>query len=62
MTFDSRSLARELFSFNTINPSGSEGDCVKFLGGLVEATGYEPRFYEIATKAYLAQVQRCCGV
>lgn len=39
MIFDSRSLARESLSFNTINPPGDEGDCAQFLDHLLEEAG-----------------------
>jgi succinyl-diaminopimelate desuccinylase len=50
MTLDVLTLTRKLLGFETINPPGDERACAHYLGSLLEAGGYETRYYEFADK------------
>lgn len=50
MNFDPVSLTRKLVSINTINPPGNERECAQYLGGLLEAAGFDVRYYEFADR------------
>lgn len=43
---DALSLTQKLLSFNTINPPGLERDCAKYLGTLLEASGFHVSYHE----------------
>jgi succinyl-diaminopimelate desuccinylase len=50
MTVSALTLTRKLLGFDTINPPGNERECAHYLGNLLEAAGYETRYYELADK------------
>ena len=47
---NSLSLTRKLLSFDTINPSGQERNCAKYLGKLLENVGFKTDLYEFADR------------
>ena len=50
MNADAVALTRRLLQFDTINPPGQERDCAKHAGALLEAWGFDIRFFEFSDK------------
>lgn len=45
---DPVALTRELIAFDTRNPPGNEGDCARFVGGLLHEAGFGVEYHEFA--------------
>jgi succinyl-diaminopimelate desuccinylase len=41
-------LTQELIRFETINPPGNETPCARHLGGILEAAGFQTRYFDMA--------------